>query len=307
MLKRKQSLRDDRVVAHDRPTLAELKATGLQRSRFEDFAPGINVAVGSVTETELLRANLARFEATIKPILQQSCGDCHGPDTAEGRIRIDALDPDLLRGADVDGWLKIFAAITKGEMPPNDYGEMADDSSQQIVDWLAAELRAASIVQRRSGSESGFRRMTWYEANYALQDLLGLPWNFTKDLPPEAHSEEGFENGSHLLHLSVAQLETFHRLVRNALHRATASGEEPPTRYWNVAMKDAAAREWTRQDNQLQELKEELKDDPEKLAAELEKTTKRFSRTAPGRLLPRTLEQSDGECRMAIPRRAVRL
>ena len=34
--------------------------------------------------------------------------------------------------------------------------------------------------------------MTRYEYKYAMQDLLGLPHDFSRDLPPETSSEEGF-------------------------------------------------------------------------------------------------------------------
>ena len=263
-------------VADQRLTLAELKATGLERSRFKGAATGSEHLDSNITDTDAHQADLARFESTIKPLLEQHCIDCHGPDTTEGNIRIDTLDPDLVTGADADWWSEIFSVVTKGEMPPPGDGAMNDDERQRLVDWLSAELLSASIARRRAGGQSAFRRMTRYEYNYALQDLLGLPWDFAKDLPPEAHSDEGFENSSDRLHLSVSQFETYHRIARSALDRATVEGDRPPTRYWGIAMKDAAAREWSQQDKQIEQLKEELKDDPEKLAAELEKLENRF-------------------------------
>ena len=222
------------------------------------------------------QANLAEFESTIKPILEQNCIDCHGPDATEGNVRIDTLDPDLLSGSDTDWWAEVFAVITKGEMPPPDDGELDEEDRLQMVDWLASELQTASRVRRNSGAHSAFRRMTRYEYNYALQDLLGLPWDFAKDLPPEAQSEDGFENSSELLHLSVSQFETYHRIARSALERATVMGDRPPTRYWGIAMKDAADREWPKQVEQLDKAKQEFKDDPEKLKAELDRLEESF-------------------------------
>ncbi len=277
-----------KVFTDEPPTLDALKTTGLERSRFKDFSAW-DVSSGSErpdseskeSESESKengspRANLSAFDSTIKPLLQQHCVDCHGPETTEGNIRIDTLDPDLLTGADTDWWSEIFAVITKGEMPPPESGDLDEDERQQLVDWLSAELQNASIARRRSGGRSAFRRMTRYEYNYALQDLLGLPWDFAKDLPPEAQSEEGFENSSELLHVSVSQFETYLRIARTALRRATVTGDKPPTHYWGIAMKDAAQREWSKQEKQLNKLKKELKDDPEKLSAELETLQKSF-------------------------------
>ena len=41
-------------------------------------------------------------------------------------------------------------------------------------------------------------------------------------------------------------------------------------------MKDAARREWSKQDKQINKLEKELKDDPEKLSAELEQLRNGF-------------------------------
>ncbi|MCS7465956.1 DUF1592 domain-containing protein [Stieleria sp. ICT_E10.1] len=262
--------------ADGRPTLADLKTIGRERSRFNDFAAGNDQPGESPRKTETRQANLAQFESTIKPLLEQNCLDCHGPDTVEGNVRIDTLDPNLLTGGDTDWWSEIFAAITKGEMPPPDAGEFSDDERRLLVDWLSGELQTASIVRRRSGGHSAFRRMTRYEYNYALQDLFGVPWDFARDLPPEPHSEEGFENSSDVLHLSVTHFETYHRIARNTLDRVTATGDKPTTRYWGIAMKDAAQREWAKQDKQINELKEKWTDDPEKLTVELEELQKTF-------------------------------
>lgn len=228
------------------------------------------------------RANLSDFESTIKPLLTQHCVDCHGPDTTEGNVRFDTLNPNLLTGPDADWWAEAMSVITKGEMPPRDSNELQDDERREIIDWLAGELHAASIVRRQSEGRSAFRRMTRYEYNYALQDLLGLPWDFARDLPPESQSEEGFENSSDLLHVTVSQFETFREIARSALKRATVSGDRPPTLYWNIPMKSAAVREWSKQDQELDKLKRELEDDPEKLAVEVADLEAKFAKQPRG-------------------------
>ncbi|MFN9973663.1 MAG: DUF1587 domain-containing protein, partial [Phycisphaerae bacterium] len=101
--------------------------------------------------------------------------------------------------------------------------------------------------------------MTQYEYNYALQDLLGVPWNFAKDRPPESHSDEGFQNSSELLHMSVGQLESYRQIALTALRRVTVKGERPPVIHWGVSMKDAAEREWPKQQQELDKAKEPCK------------------------------------------------
>ena len=74
--------------------------------------------------------------------------------------------------------------------------------------------------------------MTRYEYNYALQDLLGLPYNFAKDLPPETPSEDGFKNSSEMLQMSVMQFEQYRELSRKALRKSVVSGERPEPIYY---------------------------------------------------------------------------
>ena len=245
-------------------TLDQLKADGAQRSRYRKQQT-------QPVNTQTPKANLAAFRKDIEPVLKKNCVRCHGAKTTEGNIRIDTLDPDLLHGEDVNWWIEIMAVISNGEMPPADAEELADKDRQRLVEWLSSEIQLASIVRRVEQGHSSFRRMTRYEYNYALQDLLGLPYNFAKDLPPEAPSEDGFQNSSEMLHMSAIQFATYRELGRNALKRATVEGSQPKPIFWGVTMKEAAARDFTKQDQELEKLKEQHKDDPAKLKQEIER------------------------------------
>ena len=256
-------------------SLEQLKSSGWLRSRYR------NQTVTDLQPTSIPKPKLAEFESDIEPILINSCLVCHGEATQEGNVRIDTLDPNLHSGNDVDWWNEIFAVISKGEMPPPDSVELEDVERQKLVDWLSDELQAASIVRRGSASHSAFRRMTRYEFNYALQDLLGLPWDFAKDLPPEAVSADGFQNSSDLLQMSVSQFQTYQRLARTALMRATVRGPQPEVIRWGVSMRDNSRLEWPNLEQQLTKAKETLKDDPEKLAEELARLEQSFQQTHP--------------------------
>ncbi|RCS54487.1 DUF1592 domain-containing protein [Bremerella cremea] len=243
-------------------TLENLKETGRLQSRLRDFTP-------SPLGKEPPQPKLAEFNASIKPVLLQACVDCHGPDTEEGNIRIDTLDPNLLHGKDVAWWLEVLAALSKGEMPPPDEGDLSDQDRAAIVEWLTSEIQVASAVRRAEEGHSSFRRMTRYEYNYALQDLLGLPYNFARDLPPDASSEDGFQNSSETLTMSAIQFSAYRQLSHDALQHAIVRGEMPHPIYWDISMKDAAAIDFQKKDAQIANIKKELKDDPETLKKRL--------------------------------------
>lgn len=258
-------------------SLEQLKRDGKARSRFLEASRTEQNATTATPAHKLPIPKLGEYQTNIEPILRSACMDCHGPDSQEGNFRVDSLDPNLHVGKDVDWWTEIFSVVSKGEMPPADCKSLTDRERDQIVDWLSGELHAASIVRRQSVTQTVFRRMTRYEYNYALQDLLGLPWDFAKDLPPEAKSTEGFRNTAEHLGISVSQIETFQRLSRQALYRATVRGSQPHAIAWSITMNDVSRLEWPKQDQQIAKAKADFKDDEKKLQAEVEKLEHSFS------------------------------
>jgi mono/diheme cytochrome c family protein len=188
--------------------------------------------------------DLDHFRKTIAPVLARTCVACHGPDSAMANLRVDRLNPDLQTGPDVDRWRGIYKVLSNSEMPPEDETEypLADADRTNIVNWLSDEMRKASLVRRNASEHSSFRRMTRYEYGYALEDLLGLPYALANSLPPEATSEEGFQNSSDLLQMSAMQFEAYRELGLKALRQATVRGERPQPVTYLLSMQDEMAK-----------------------------------------------------------------
>lgn len=182
------------------------------------------------TNDVIPKADVAYFQKSVMPILKKSCMNCHGPKKSEGRLRIDTLNPDLLAGPDVERWREIYNAVSNSEMPPADEPgyALANNDRASMVDWLSDELNKASLVRRNTKDHSSFRRLTKYEYDYALQDLLGLSYSLANRLPPESVTEDGFKNSSELLQISTMQFEAYRDIALRALKRATVSGDRRP-------------------------------------------------------------------------------
>ena len=215
-------------AADGQVTLVSLEAAreqGRVKSRFlkETKAP-------VKTNDAIPKADVAYFQKSVMPILKKSCMNCHGPKKSEGRLRIDTLNPDLLTGPDVERWREIYNAVSNSEMPPADEPgyALANNDRASMVDWLSDELNKASLVRRNTKDHSSFRRLTKYEYDYALQDLLGLSYSLANRLPPESVTEDGFKNSSELLQISTMQFEAYRDIALRALKRATVSGDRRP-------------------------------------------------------------------------------
>ena len=219
----------------DIPTFEEARKAGALHSAYRN-QPTRAVVPGTP------EPDLATFKAEIEPILEATCFKCHGEEKQKGDLRIDTLDPDLTEGVDVDRWLDIIDVLSFGEMPPEEEPEMAGADRGKVIDWLSSEIQLASQIRRSEEGHSSFRRMTRYEYNYALQDLLGLNFDLAGDLPPETHSEDGFENSSEMLQMSVMQFEYYRELGRSALQKATIRGEPPEKLYYGIKMEDGVAQ-----------------------------------------------------------------
>ncbi len=180
------------------------------------------------TENGKPSANLADFQKHISPILTKTCVQCHGPKKAKGKFRIDTLDPNLIEGGDIDWWLEVLDAVSNDEMPPEDADvKLTSGEISEVSEWLSSEIQKASTERRHEGRHSSFRRMARYEYDYALQDLLGLSYSLSGNLPPEADSENGFKNSSETLQMSAMQFETYRETALKALEHTTVVGEQP--------------------------------------------------------------------------------
>ncbi|MDG2221060.1 MAG: DUF1592 domain-containing protein [Rubripirellula sp.] len=214
--------------------LAEAREQGRLKSRF------LQGSQPAISDHATPQADLQPFEKSLGSILTKSCLACHGPEVTEGRLRVDELDPNLLTGENVDQWREIYNVLSNSEMPPEDDtgNPLTETDRGKLVDWLSRELNKASLVRRNSKEHSSFRRLTKYEYNYALQDLLGLPFDLAKQLPPETASEDGFKNSSELLQMSAMQFETYRDIALQALKRATVSGERPDPVTYIISMQE---------------------------------------------------------------------
>lgn len=214
-------------------TLDAARELGRSRSRFL-------TADKPKTLDAIPTANVADFTKSVAPVFKKSCLGCHGPEKTEGRLRIDQLDPDMLKGTDVERWREVYNALIKAEMPPEDASQyaLAEADRVYMIEWLSGELDKASIIRRNNQDHSSFRRLTKYEYNYALQDLLGLPHTLASKLPPETASEDGFKNRSDLLQMSVMQFESYREIGLKALKRATVSGDRPQPVIYVISMQD---------------------------------------------------------------------
>ena len=174
-----------------------------------------------------------RYEELIRPFLAKYCVSCHGPKAQKAKLRLDRLDPDLVNGSDGDMWQEVLDLINISEMPPEDASKQpARAERQAVVEALTASIREAMEAKRSTGGRNVLRRLTAYEYNNTLRDLLHLDLRYATDLPPEGTAQEGFKNNSSVLGTSALHIEYFERIARSALEKIILVPEDQPAPYF---------------------------------------------------------------------------
>jgi mono/diheme cytochrome c family protein len=181
-------------------------------------------------------------------ILVTNCVHCHGPEAEETQLRIDKLDKNLAEGGDTDLWQEVLNQVASGDMPPQSEQALSDSDRQALLAWIREGLKAAAIARHKSGGRVALRRLTKEEYQYTMGDLLQLPIDFSRDLPPDPVSKDGFLNNGQTLFISPRQIETFIEVARRALDISFDTAQPEISYYYYVASKalrDADWEEWS--------------------------------------------------------------
>lgn len=191
------------------------------------FPATIPLALMLLATGVLSAADAERFEA-IRPVLQSKCIRCHGPNEQQAKVRLDSLSTDLVReprGAET--WHDALNAINRGEMPPADEPQLSQEQRRALTDWISSELQRLKESRRSTGGRVVMRRLNRAQYQNTMTTLLGVDLDFTKNLPPDSLSTDGFQNNGAALQMSALQLEYYLKAAREGLKRAVVEGPAP--------------------------------------------------------------------------------
>ncbi len=186
----------------------------------------------------------APFDDEIAPALKACCLKCHGPEKAEGQLRIDRLTTDLSDRENALKWIEVRNAINLGEMPPDGETGLPVELIEKISHWVTVELRAAEKARMSSGGRVLLRRMNRHEYTNTIADLLSMKFPSGESpldvLPPDG-TAEGFDKVSSALLLDPSLMTQYYRVARRIADRAIVDGPpEYPTETMRMEFEDIA-------------------------------------------------------------------
>jgi hypothetical protein len=143
------------------------------------------LAAGPVASAQSPVAKEAQF-------VQQYCVDCHDAQEKSGGIRLDDLGDRPL--AERPGtWEKVIRKLELRQMPPPDAKQPDHSARRTVIDALTKQLDSHAAANPRPGRTETFRRLTRFEYQNAVRDLVGVRIDAAALLPPD-ESSQGFDN-----------------------------------------------------------------------------------------------------------------
>ena len=199
------------------------------RSRLRQL---IKVLVGALLVTGGARsAEIPRgpggFKSQVEPFFATHCVSCHGPDKSKGKITLHTLDGDLSAGDDLERWELILEMLEGGEMPPED--EPQPDAAERgaVAAWIEAGLRDHIAAASQTEPVPKSRRLTNFEYENTMRDLLGFRLGLIDDLPKDPVKPYKFNNTAEFMRLGPEQIDRYLECARRAMASAIVDPENP--------------------------------------------------------------------------------
>ena len=158
----------------------------------------------------------AAFEDAVRPLIENHCITCHGPEVQKAKLRLDDLQPDLQDERIMATWVKVYDKLVTGEMPPKKRERPAQDELQPATMWLKKELHAASLEHQQKTGRVLIRRLNGTEYENTMRDLLGMNVNL-KDMLPDDDTVAGFDNIGAALDVSATHQRLYQDLADKAI------------------------------------------------------------------------------------------
>lgn len=187
-------------------------------------------------------AHSQQLPAFVTPYLNAHCTPCHGPEKQKGKIRLDTLTADYSKPSNAALWLEVRDQINLGQMPPEDEPRPKIEESQELTQWIAAQLRRTEHDSRHSNGKQRARRLNRREYTFTVSDLLQMKFPTGESpldsLPPDG-TAEGFDTVGTALLLDPSLLHLYYQIGRRIADRAIVDGPpEHPTETMRLEFED---------------------------------------------------------------------
>lgn len=127
-----------------------------------------------------------------RKFVEQNCLDCHASDDPTAGIDLSKLPFEHV-AARAEVWEKVVRKLRARQMPPADYGHPEESEFIAALESVESVLAQQAQENPQPGRTDTLRRLTRYEYQNAIRDLLSINVDATALLPADEVSH-GFDN-----------------------------------------------------------------------------------------------------------------
>lgn len=167
------------------------------------------------------------FKSNVAPFFKAHCTRCHGPNENKGEITLHGLDGDLSAGHGIERWELILEMLESGEMPPEDEAQPIEVERQAIAEWIEVGLRDYIEKASQTAIVPTARRLTNFEYQNTMRDLLGFELNLIQNLPEDPIKPYKFNNTAEYMLMGMEQMDRYKENARRAMASAIVDPAMP--------------------------------------------------------------------------------
>jgi len=169
------------------------------------------------------------YDGLVRPFFKTHCIKCHGPDKSKGELTLHTLDGDLASGGGLERWEDVLDALKSGAMPPEDELQPQEAERKAVTGWINKGLLAYVEKASREAPATTVRRLTNFEYENTMRDLLGVDLNLIQYLPQDPVKPYHFNNTAEFMLLGPEQIDRYLEVARRAMASAIVDPEKPET------------------------------------------------------------------------------
>lgn len=175
--------------------------------------------------------------------VNQHCIKCHNAREHKGEINLTRISGPSTSQAtelsqqDAQLYEQILSVLQSGEMPPTDQPTPKAEEISRVRRWLEMQLQSYPGQKTRSRSAPTTRRLTNFEYQNTMRDLLGFELKLQDALPKDPVNAYRFNNTSDMMRLGPEQVARYLTAGRRAMAAAIVDPEQPEIHRWKTEWK----------------------------------------------------------------------
>ena len=195
-----------------------------RRSRVTLFFAGV-LGVGILLSAQT--KSTGSFQASVQPILTQTCQNCHNDKLMSGGLNLTPfLDPASLSN-NRDDWERILTKLRAGEMPPKNMARPAPEKMNELIAYVDGEFDRIDRSAKPNPGRLAAHRLNRSEYANTIRDLLAVDVRADEEFPAD-DAGYGFDNIGDVLTVSPTLMERYLAVAERIARRAVG-GDPLPT------------------------------------------------------------------------------